>query len=865
MLNKHTKNALLLLSSALTIPFLGVAAHAETNEATNAEPEVTNEITVTASRRSESLSKVPLSITAVTQETMDVKGIKTVEDIVRLTPGVSFEASGINGNPSIIIRGLAAAAGAATTGIYIDDVPVHARVVGYASSSPMPIIFDLERVEVLRGPQGTLFGAGSEGGAVRFIQAKPSVDTWSGYARIEGSTINHGSGSYELGGALGGPIIDGVLGFRASVFQRHTGGWIDRVTGDLSLVAADHSLGAQSIQFNQTGVWEKDSNYSDATVARAALEWKPSAFITVSPSFYYQKVTRNDLSGLIWSGISDLKAGQFKAVQFLPGVDDEHIDVSKLPLNYPATDIWKMPSLNIEWDVGPVTLTSTTSYLERKVDQVSDYVVSHSVAYGQRQIPYANDYNISDHHQRQKNFTQELRFQTNDASSPLQLVGGLYFEKKKQRSVQGVDSNMLTLRNPYFTAENDGAPFGEGVSAFVNYYGMGGLTGYNGSEGSLVYYHNFYAIDTQYAAFAQADWEFVDRLKLTAGLRYSRNKTSFAAIYNGAENNANAPQGYACLPGTYTTGCEAVEIGEYAVGEGPFAPAFNNSSSKGKDSALTPKFGLEFQATPTDMYYVSASKGFRPGAAQGIMGEGCSTGLAAYGFVDENGKGASPATYERDSVWSYEVGAKNSLFGGAVRANASAFMMKWDNIQSSVFITACNQAFVTNLGSATGLGFDLDLAFDVSRNLALGVQMGYAKISFDDDVTRGGATLYTEGSAIPNSGPPFRLSVSGDYNKELSSNATGYVHVDYAYTSPYRRTFRTDPGSAAYDPYMDPIGKTELVNARIGVRFDDFDLSVFAYNLFDSTDLTYDGRDGAVYYSRTFQPRTIGLTASYRM
>ncbi len=632
---------------------------------------------------------------------MDIQGIKTIADIVRLTPGISFDPAGINGNPSITIRGLAAGAGAATTGVYVDDVPVHARVIAYASSSPLPVIFDLERVEVLRGPQGTLFGAGSEGGAVRFIQTKPGLTDWSGYVRAEGSSISYGSNSYEIGGAIGGPIITDRLGFRASAYFRHTGGWIDRVVGNLTVRAANASLGPKSIGFVETGVWEEDMNYVDATAARAALTWQPIDGLMITPSIYYQKQYSHDVGSVYWPGISDPKQGIYKAVQFLPGVDALHIPVPNLPLYYPGTDKWLMPSLNINWDLGPISITSTTAYLSRKVDQISDYNVSHAVAYGERPIPYVNDYHISDHHQRQKNLTQELRFQNTDTSSRLQYVGGLYYEKKKQRSSQGVDSNFIMLRNPYYTAVNDGAPFGPGTSAFVNYYGMDGLTGYNGSVGSLVYYHNFYAVDTQAAVFAQADWEFIDRLKLTAGLRYSRNKTSFAAVYDGAENSATAPQGRACLPGTFLTGCVPVAIGEYKVGEGPFAPRFTNSTITARDSSLTPRVGFEFQATPRDMYYVSASKGFRPGAAQGIMGEGCSAQLAQLGFTDETGKGASPPTYDRDSVWSYEVGAKNRFFGGRLRANASAFLMKWKNIQSSVSVSSCNQSFVTNLGGAT--------------------------------------------------------------------------------------------------------------------------------------------------------------------
>jgi outer membrane receptor protein involved in Fe transport len=534
--------------------------------------------------------------------------------------------------------------------------------------------------------------------------------------------------------------------------------------------------------------------------------------------------------------------------------------VPDMGLYYPGTDEWYLPSLSIAWDAGPIAITSTTAFLSRAVDQLSDYNVSHAVAYGQRPIPYPNDYDTSDQHQRQKNWTQELRIQNTNTDSPLAAVGGLYFERKEQRSIQGVDSNFLQLMNPYYNAVNGGPPFGDDTSAYVNYYGMGAI----GPHGTQVYYANFLAIDQQYAVFAQADWKFIDRMKLTAGLRYSRNTTSFVSVYNGAENTSTAPQGHDCLPGTYLTGCVPVATGQYAPGEGPFAPAFTNSTINARDSAVTPKVGLEFQATPRDMFYISASKGFRPGAAQGIMGAGCSAELARLGFTDSSGNGASPPTYNRDSVWSYEVGAKDRLFDGHLRINASAFLMKWSDIQSSVSVVSCNQSFVTNLGGATGKGFDLELSYDLTDHLSLGLMGGHAVISFDDRAKRGSSIVYSQGSSIPNAGAPTRATLLGDYNVPVSDKITGYVHVDYAYTSQYRRTGNTDPLVSNYDPHTIPLPATHIATARAGALYDKIDLSVFVTNLFNSTPYTYYSRTGLSYFAQTFQPRTIGVTASYR-
>src|ERR1700684_4196823 len=160
------------------------------------------EVVVTATRREEDLSKVPLSVTALTQADMDMKGIKDITDVARFTPGVYIDNSGTN---NISIRGISSSGGAGTTGIYIDDTPIQMRALAFNPDETLPKSFDIDRIEVLRGPQGTLFGAGSEGGTVRYTPTQPSLTTNSFYSREEVSYTQGGSPSYEGGLAAGGP------------------------------------------------------------------------------------------------------------------------------------------------------------------------------------------------------------------------------------------------------------------------------------------------------------------------------------------------------------------------------------------------------------------------------------------------------------------------------------------------------------------------------------------------------------------------------------------------------------------------------------------------------------------------------------
>ena len=160
--------ALLLLTAAAVGPF-AIAAQAQTVSAASKSPQDTtlSEIVVTATLKSESLSKVPISVAAYSQASLDRLNVRSIDDLARLTPGVTFSQANAGSGTNINIRGISSLVGAATTGIYIDDTPIQIRSIGYFPTNVYPRIFDLERVEILRGPQGTLFA--------RVPKAAPSV------------------------------------------------------------------------------------------------------------------------------------------------------------------------------------------------------------------------------------------------------------------------------------------------------------------------------------------------------------------------------------------------------------------------------------------------------------------------------------------------------------------------------------------------------------------------------------------------------------------------------------------------------------------------------------------------------------------
>jgi iron complex outermembrane receptor protein len=605
--------------------------------------------------------------------------------------------------------------------------------------------------------------------------------------------------------------------------------------------------------------------------ARLALTFAPTETLTITPSVIYQKIHSPDYITQFWPAASDKGATDLRTPMWVPTVDATHVAIPGAPTTEPLSDRFWLPSLAIKVDLGGVELFSNSSYFDRASHFTPNYTQLYELTYARRQVVQAGDFAISPQDNTQQNFTQEVRLQSADADARLRWVVGGFYTHNKQRSVQDSRVNFVSLvpsianaTVPGYPAPlpamNGGAPFGPGYSAYVNYYGMAPL------NGVTTYYADLRTLDEQYAAFGEATFQVTSRLALIAGVRVSRNKTGIDAIYDGPNSNLNAPRGYACMPGTGAPGapaCIPVGVGQYAPGQGPFATAFANGSSSQSQNAVTPKFGVSFQATDRNLLYATVAKGFRPGGAQPRQPSTCNDQLVALGYVDANGRAEAPVAYDSDSVWSYEGGTKNRI--GRVQIDLSGYYVKWKNIQSSVSLSTCVQSIIDNLGSATSRGFDLQAQVPVFENLLLSTTVAYNKTTFDQATVLGGRTLYTDDSAVPGSGAPWTVTVSGQYDFDLFDRR-GYLRADYTHASRFRRTGASDPGTVSYDLMVPPRPATNQVNARLGLTFEGLDASLFVNNMLNSLPSLGLSRNinQPVYTDYTFRPRTIGLTVAYR-
>jgi len=846
------------------------------------------EVIVTATRRAEPLSKIAISVSTIGSQEMETRGIKEFDDLVRLTPGLNLSRQSATGANQISIRGISSDAGSGTTGVYIDDTPIQVRNLGFGAGNAFPGLFDVERVEVLRGPQGTLFGAGSEGGTVRFIQTEPSLTRSSGSARAEVSTLRNGSPSYEVGAAFGAPISADRLGFRASAYYRREGGYIDAVGGTYQILDPSGAAYGDSVAFTRTNTYEKDVNWNDTLAFRAALKFAATNSLTITPSVFYQKHHVNDGAGtgsqfdLATSNSGSRDYSRQYNYQGTPGTlytapndptATTTLNAMVAPNNQFGDDEFTLSALAISWDLGAVTLTSNTSYFDRTSVQWYDYTKGYAQFYSPQFFLEADGVtstgtyvpngwkSMARYDNTQGNFVQEFRVQSNDTAARLTWVAGAFFSHNKQTAGEPINQNFLinsswvgfypTNWGYGYYGVNGGDPFGPGSTAAQNFFGDNML------DNAVSFLGQWQMVEEQLAGFAQADFKFTERVKLTLGVRVSSNKLDFDAAYLGPENNANAPFGFPCPTATCV------------LGQGAIAPSYPTSSSHAKESAVTPKLGLSFQLNDANLFYATAAKGFRPAGASLRVPSICDGDLITNGYVDASGNPMQPESYKSDSVWSFELGSKNRLFGGRLVLDDSVYLVKWKDIQANVSLPSCAYNFVDNLADASSVGADLAFQLMVSERFNLEGAFGYTDPKFDHDaLSPGGVKIFSKGASIEGAGAPVTMSLSGEYVLPLAAGKRAYARADLTRTSQWRRVGNLDPGTPFYDSRLKPVPAFSVVNLRVGARFSDIDLSLFIQNLTDAApalDLSagsyYDPQD---WSNATLRPRTYGLTMTWR-
>lgn len=769
-----------------------------------------DDIIVTARKREDSLSRVPASVAAITGSVLQERHVETIQDIARITPGLVFQSnagSGQQRNSAITVRGIASVNGVATVGVYLDETPMTIRNIATGSTNNFyPALFDLARIEVLRGPQGTLFGSGSMGGTVRFISEKPSVDEYSGHALAEAGVSKGGSASYQAGVALGGPLAGDKIGFRMSGYYRHDGGFVDKYN------------------FNTGALIRKNANYDDTYSGKLSLLFKPTDDLEIMPSIFVQHLRSNDVSKVTLPATLNTVAG-------LPGPT---VSINQREGNYTTNpnilkDDFQVASLDIKYDFGLINVNSITSYLHRVQRQTDDIHTWVQLFTGAPDpfVPGAPNYDaFSPDRNKVRSFTQEVRFSSDySADNPFSWVAGVYYSKLKQVSTQWVYSRDFA---DLVTLPGIGAFFATVVPTYVQGTSYDVLVRQGVDESQL-------------SAFGQLDFKILSNLTLSAGLRFQHDDADFFEEEGGPlGRNGGGP------------GLQNI---------GPRLAAAQ------KGDTFIPKFTASWQIDPANLIYATAAKGYRPGG-QNTVNEVVTTPACAAG-LDQLGLDAIPLTYDPDSVWSYEVGTKNRFLGDAIQVSGSAFYIKWNNVQQAVNI-GCTTPFTANLGSASSRGFDLSLNIKPTPGLSLGADVGYTHARFDENLPAGSLFVARAGDKLPNIVPwtvslhseyEFAISetseayIRADYQWLSREPAGSPQVVGYDPTIRSNGTFGPNPSYG-------------LLNLRAGLRKGKVDISAFLLNATNENPRTNFGREqflvSSIYRYNRIRPITGGVTATFR-
>jgi len=420
------RSAITSVAALATCIAAPVSAQSTADEAEASEGNNDNIIIVTASRREEQSVETPVSLTAVDPSDLLDKGITDINGLADFVPNLQAADGGAPGLGNLVIRGLYAG-GAPTTGIYINDVP-YGPVIGGAGNSLAfdGSLFDLDRVEVLRGPQGTLFGSTSLGGTVRYVTAQPSLTDFEGMGEFDLSTTRNGGTNYRLRGRLSAPIAQDVLAVSVAGYYEDTGGYIDQPVRNLTNVDGSEFWGLQgSVLFTPVDDLEIRLN-----AIHQESDFDNNAFVDFDPA---------------------------TGTPFLGNLTNTGAVDTPLSIN---TDLY---SGTIEYDFGFATLTSVTSFQNIQLTANSDLTAAFGpladfLAPGG--APHTVGFtNVTD----TDRFTQEVRL-TSDDNKNLEWLVGIYYTD------QDTSARQVATPNPDDILLLDGTNFSEyqEIAGFAN-------------------------------------------------------------------------------------------------------------------------------------------------------------------------------------------------------------------------------------------------------------------------------------------------------------------------------------------------------------------------------------------------------------
>ena len=790
--------------AVIAAPIGAVAADSPDSSNSPGSADMLQTITVTAQKRSENQQSVPLSMTTITSAALQQKAINTFFDYATKIPNLAFAPTGdgIGTARTVTIRGIS---GNNVTGFYIDDTPL--------PDSLDPRVLDISRIEVLRGPQGTLYGARSMGGTVRIITQQPDLEKFSGSVHAGASSTEHTNQPNWTGdGIVNIPLIQDRMALRLSGFYDSEAGYFKR-----SFCTDPAAAVAQTCTpLATTGITTVDNVGAIDTYGGAAeLTIKFNDNFTVTPRIMTQRATYNgfplaDFLSMPGNGIGyPVPSGPYT----LPTAMNPTNFTQARWFNVPegGFDTWGLYSVAMHLKTGLGEFVSSSSYFDRKVfetEDESDFVwaaitsgcnAAAVAAGGCAALGTPQPGSISEEKNYQQ-FAQEVRF-VSALQGPVQFVAGAFYSDLHGRvpfagyyppaQVPNLDATLGFQNNPTYT--------------------------------NLIFAQDFKSDQQEQALFGQVSYQPIDPLKFTVGLRWYHDTASSL--------------GY--------------EEGLAAGGPAVISPYVTTS-----ENGINPKYEVDYHLTPNDMVYVNVAKGFRPGGVVPIVPAGTpGTGtdcVAALNSVDPSVTLADTRSFRSDSLWNYELGTKTSWLENRMTIDAAVFDIRWNNIQQEILLS-CGFQYTANAGAAESKGGELEVRARPIEPLQISIGVGYqnAKItqasSFSPQAV--GSPVYQV--------PDWTGDGSLTYTRPINSDWTFVGSADYSYTG---RSFsgNNDPSNPR------ERGSYRLFDARLALNRGKMEYALVGKNLTDDIANLGDNRSLAAEVPgrprlAINQPRTIGV------
>jgi iron complex outermembrane receptor protein len=805
------------------------------------------EVVVTAEKRESTVQETPISMSALSAAQLQNQNIANLEDLAGAVPGVSMRTAG-PGQTEYEMRGLTSAGGStATVGFYIDETPLSASAVALNGRTVIdPDLFDLNNVEVLRGPQGTLYGAGSMGGTIKLVTNKPKLGTFEAATDLNVSHTESG-GSVNGGGSgmVNVPLGD-IVALRVVGTEKYTSGWIDRVvipnfpfptnpTGSPGApsVCVIYYCTRGDVQNATPSKIIHGSNLERFGSARALLLVKPNDQLSVTTTLMYQRIDADGYNNYQATGTSPAPYPSH------PGIYQPYDQPE------PYYDQFKLASMTLVYDFGPASVTLTPAYWERFVFQSTDSTEA------LQNINNLTSF-IQNLYQEKDKTTQdsiELRLASNGTSA-FQWQGGVYGADLHSGYVtynQALGfATAITCGFPGSTSPTVGGQCPPGQQANANSvlrYPDATLPPYpdpvSANPNGVVFNDNNPNIMKQYAVFGEASYKLLDDLKLTAGIRYFRYTI---------ENRA-----------------DQAGLGTAALNQDHTLLNVNQSGS-----AVLPKLNLAYTPTPDLTVYGTVAKGARPGGVNlpipiptiqqleaNPNAYNCNVPLANQlnpGLaVPAGAYVSSQPSYGADSVWSYELGEKARFDDRRFTFDADVYYIKWSKIQQVVSLT-CGYPYNTNAGNARAYGPEVETSLRLTDGLTLSVSGAYTKAEINEPNAAAQASGFYPGIKIINV-PQYTAVAALDYQQPINDNLAAVFHLSSSLVGPIE--------DQAY--YRETLPSHNLVDLKAGVVTRQWAAYLTATNLTNKrAALTIDNtvfawQQPTITRVSTNQPRTIGI------